>query len=87
MLVGEQATEAYTCCDENQIDTLEAQLVASELLFERCPSCIENFLSFYCHVSFLLLHVGCLFSSKESKAFISCCFCQLFMIDSNTLYQ
>ena len=52
MMVDADATEAHVCCDEDQLITLQTQLVASELLFARCPSCSYNFISLYCQVSF-----------------------------------
>ena len=51
MMVDADAEEADVCCSEGQIDTLEQQLTASALLFYRCPSCLENFVALYCHVS------------------------------------
>uniref|UniRef100_H2Z2C6 SSD domain-containing protein n=1 Tax=Ciona savignyi TaxID=51511 RepID=H2Z2C6_CIOSA len=39
------------CCDEQQLRTLERQLAASVLVFNRCPSCVENFRGLYCYIT------------------------------------
>ncbi|XP_076800191.1 NPC1-like intracellular cholesterol transporter 1 [Clavelina lepadiformis] len=39
------------CCDRSQLRTLETQLTASELIFQRCPSCLENFVTLYCQIT------------------------------------
>ncbi len=51
MMVDENAEEAELCCNQAQLRTLNRQLVASALIFARCPSCYYNFVSLYCHVS------------------------------------
>ncbi|XP_026690141.2 NPC1-like intracellular cholesterol transporter 1 isoform X1 [Ciona intestinalis] len=39
------------CCDPQQLNTLERQLTASVLVFNRCPSCVENFRGLYCQIT------------------------------------
>ena len=47
--------DTKVCCQQTQLESLEDQIVASELLFGRCPSCYANFRNLYCYVSLKLL--------------------------------
>jgi len=46
------------CCTLHQVNTLKDQLTASLLLFERCPSCMENFRNLYCQVNTKLVKLS-----------------------------
>ncbi|BGP12931.1 niemann-Pick type C-related protein 1 [Rhodosporidiobolus nylandii] len=38
-----------TCCDQGQVETLQASLAQAEPLLASCPACRLNFRRFYCH--------------------------------------
>lgn len=41
----------YACCDDDQLDTLEANLKRAEPLIASCPACRDNFYQLFCHFS------------------------------------
>jgi len=43
--------DTKVCCQQTQLESLEDQIVASELLFGRCPSCYANFRNLYCYTT------------------------------------
>lgn len=51
-LVPEGSTDIKACCSPSQLNTLISELKTSDLLFQRCPSCAENFRNMICQVCF-----------------------------------
>lgn len=41
-------SNTYTCCDPEQLNTLNDQMSTLKLVAERCPSCYYNFRSLFC---------------------------------------
>lgn len=44
----EANTSIWTCCDKNQLETMDKNLVTAAALLKRCPSCMQNFLRHIC---------------------------------------
>lgn len=47
-LVPEGSTEIRACCSPTQLDTMAEEFKTSDLIFQRCPSCSENFRNMIC---------------------------------------
>ncbi|XP_077969319.1 NPC1-like intracellular cholesterol transporter 1 [Styela clava] len=47
-LAPPDSESAFACCSWSQLNTLAEQLVASALLFARCPSCVANLYNLIC---------------------------------------
>lgn len=43
--------DAFVCCDENQIETMHANLLKAAGIYSRCPSCFRNFFNIFCEMT------------------------------------
>lgn len=43
--------QTKTCCDVNQLHTLQSNMGLPQQFFLRCPSCYNNFLNLYCYLT------------------------------------
>ncbi|XP_063417438.1 NPC intracellular cholesterol transporter 1-like [Mytilus trossulus] len=45
----EEKGDTYTCCDTDQLVTIQKNMGLPQQFFLRCPSCYRNFLNLYCY--------------------------------------
>lgn len=49
MITDDQST--HTCCDVEQLKTMEENLALPDQLLQRCPACYSNFLNQICQMT------------------------------------
>ncbi|XP_042228595.1 NPC intracellular cholesterol transporter 1-like [Homarus americanus] len=48
---SDPAANISTCCDPDQVTTLNQQMATGLGLLQRCPSCVRNFRQLFCHMT------------------------------------
>ena len=47
---GQDGGRLQLCCPANSIDDIVAQSSAATGILSRCPSCLQNFMTPFCHI-------------------------------------